>query len=111
MEELFHDKFWKRFWKVGLIFIPLIALGMGGVFWVFHLGDENLAVALGMVAMLAAFVLMGVFFYMLHHVSCAKCDSRCRTVKDEQRKLWLAECDKCGIRWNLGIGTETSRDN
>jgi len=48
---------------------------------------------------------MGLLYYRLHHVICLDCGGQTQSVKDkETHSKWVANCQKCQIRWDLQIG-------
>lgn len=46
--------------------------------------------------------------YRLRHVRCPECGDLCVTSKDLHIKQWVATCDRCNIKWKLGVGIKSA---
>lgn len=58
----------------------------------------------------AAFLLLGLggfaqLVYRFRRVRCAACGGRTATRKDLARETWTATCARCGVVWDLKVGT------
>lgn len=42
---------------------------------------------------------------MLYSVRCPDCGGMTKTIKNKEVDMWQAHCPKCGVTWNLGLGT------
>jgi len=108
MEERRHPEFAHWFLRT---FVCIWLLGAVSFVLVFALPAIGLD-GLGPVAVAVfVFALAGGLAYMayrLFHVACPGCGLPCRTRQSDDRETWVATCDGCQVRWQLGVGSNGS---
>lgn len=49
---------------------------------------------------------MTFLYWRLFNVDCPDCGSRAKTTNKKPEYVWVATCPRCGVTWNLGVGSD-----
>jgi len=104
--ELF-TAFKKRFESIAVSGFFILVLSMAGCI---AASKSNMVFLSGVLAFLfvsGAFFLFFHLRYLIHNVTCPKCQEKCISVDNTKDKRWLATCEQCDITWQLGVGAKS----